>query len=149
MAMIPRPTVCSQLGCNKPRIAKSGYCEAHTLAKNKPTQARIDQVKMYNTRQWHKLREIQLSKQPLCQACLCRGVVKQALHVDHLFPWSTLGKLYFYHNVFQSLCKECHSVKTGLENHGIYRHYAQPEKDYKIEDAKAMIGGGQADVVRF
>jgi hypothetical protein len=47
-------------------------------------------------------------------------MVTQAVHVDHVFAWNQLGKDAFYNNLFQSLCPECHSYKTGQEQKGIY-----------------------------
>ena len=57
-----------------------------------------------------------------------------ANEVDHVFPWSKLGTQAFDYNVFQSLCKDCHSVKTGLEQRGIYRHYTDIQTDYLLAD---------------
>jgi 5-methylcytosine-specific restriction protein A len=94
---------------------------------------------MYATSQWRKLRQIQLSKHPLCAACLSEGRITQAEHLDHLFPWSALSDEAFYHNVFQSLCESCHSIKTTLEKRGVYRHYSIPCKDYALSDYAKVI----------
>jgi 5-methylcytosine-specific restriction protein A len=88
----------------------------------------------YTTTQWRKLRQIQLSKHPLCASCLTDGKIVQAEHIDHLFPWSSIGEEAFYHNVFQSLCESCHSIKTTLEKRGIYRRFGFPNKDYALGD---------------
>lgn len=88
----------------------------------------------YNTVLWRKLRVIQLSKQPLCQGCSVRGKVTQATVVDHVFPWNQIGDQAFVANLFQSLCPECHSVKTNLEQQGIFRHYNAKPIDYCLED---------------
>ena len=78
---------------------------------------------VYQTPAWRSLRQRQLSIQPLCQACLCRGRVEAAKHVDHVFPWKQIGKGSFLKNIFQSLCPECHSYKTGQEKAGVFEHY--------------------------
>jgi hypothetical protein len=47
------------------------------------------------------------------------------------------------HNVYQSLCHECHSHKTQLEQQGIYRHYDAPDafKDYsKLDWGSVSLG---------
>lgn len=93
----------------------------------------------YNSALWQRLRVIQLSKQPLCQACIVRGKVTQATVVDHLFPWNQIGKEAFVANAFQSLCPECHSVKTGLEQQGIFRYYTDPPKDYGLQDWRSVV----------
>lgn len=95
----------------------------------------------YNTPLWSKLRVIQLSKQPLCQACIGRGRVTQATVVDHLFPWNQIGEQAFVANVFQSLCPECHSVKTNLEQQGIFRHYQDQPQDYGLQDWRKTVFG--------
>lgn len=93
----------------------------------------------YQTAQWRKLRQIQLSKHPLCASCLTDGKIVQAEHIDHLFPWSAIGEEAFYHNVFQSLCQPCHSIKTTLEQRGIYRHFGFPNKDYALSDYNLVL----------
>jgi 5-methylcytosine-specific restriction endonuclease McrA len=60
--------------------------------------------------------------------------VTQASHVDHLFAWAAIGHQAFTRNVFQSLCPECHGIKSGLEKLGVYRHYVNPAKDYALGD---------------
>jgi len=60
--------------------------------------------------------------------------------VDHVFPWATLGEVYFYRNLFQSLCGACHSAKTQLEQKGTVRHYTTTgAKDYTMNDALFII----------
>jgi len=95
----------------------------------------------YNQAVWKKIRIAQLSRQPLCQACTVRGRVTQATVVDHVFPWNQIGEQAFVANIFQSLCPECHSVKTGLEQTGIFRHYKDPPTDYAIENWRQTVFG--------
>lgn len=90
---------------------------------HKRTEARDDKNAMYQTKYWKALRQRQLSTQPLCQACMSVGIITPANHVDHVFPWTHINKEAFYLNLFQSLCLECHSHKTSLEQQGEYRHY--------------------------
>jgi hypothetical protein len=67
---------------------------------------------------------------------MSHGKVVQANHVDHVFPWSRIGKQAFYNNLFQSLCHDCHSVKTNEEKQGIYTHYSTGKQytpnDYQL-----------------
>lgn len=140
MPTIPSNTKCSMLGCNNPRSKHNSYCLQHggrdtyNTKHNKQTNERKEQIALYQTAQWHTLRQIQLSKNPLCQACLIDGVVTQAQHIDHLFPWMQLNKEAFYINIFQSLCAEHHREKTHLEQRGIIRYYKQVIKDFKLTD---------------
>ena len=135
MPTVPRNTKCSMLGCNSLRSRYNGYCMEHGGRNSyNHTENRIDFNARYNSRQWRSLRVAQLSKHPLCLACLSEGRIVEAGHIDHVFPWSHYGSEAFQRNIFQSLCQPCHSIKTGLEQKGIYRHYALPIKDYSIED---------------
>jgi 5-methylcytosine-specific restriction endonuclease McrA len=80
---------------------------------------------VYRTPAWKSIRRRQLSICPLCQACMSRGKIEAAKHVDHVFPWKQIGQHAFLHNIFQSLCPECHSYKTGQEKHGIFLYFTQ------------------------
>lgn len=139
MATIPNNTKCSQLGCKERRSKLNSYCLAHGGLDSIQTEERKAFVSMYQTQQWKQARQLQLSKQPLCQCCLLSGKVSQAQHIDHVFPWSKINKAAFYNNILQSLCPECHSVKTGLEQRGIYRHYGQVVHDYTITDYASVV----------
>jgi 5-methylcytosine-specific restriction endonuclease McrA len=46
------------------------------------------------------------------------GIVRAANVVDHVFPWRSIGAHAFRANRWQSLCAECHSVKTASEQRG-------------------------------
>ena len=63
----------------------------------------------YDSR-WQKIRQIKRARNPLCEHCSARGVVRLAGLVDHIFPLargggSEAGNL-------QSLCYRCHAIKT-------------------------------------
>ena len=143
MPTLPSNTKCRELGCTNPRSRLSTFCLDHggRDTYTAPKTAERDAFNsMYQTNQWRKLRQSQLSKQPLCQACLRKGRVIQAQHIDHVFPWKSLGKEAFYRNIFQSLCAECHSAKTQLEAKGIIRYYtAHTEIDYQLKDYVRVV----------
>lgn len=124
---------CDHYHCKAPSVKGSRYCEAHTPSK----AATVDRQAFnasYKTAAWQSIRARQLSSQPLCAACLMDGRITQANHVDHVFPWATIGPHAFARNLFQSLCPECHGVKSGLEKRGIFRHYTQHAHDYTQQD---------------
>ena len=132
MPSVPTNSKCSSLGCKNPRSKLNTYCLEHGGMDN---MARRETDSAYQTPFWRTTRMAQLSKQPLCQGCLSRGIVAAASHVDHLFAWKHIGKLAFSNNVYQCLCHNCHSTKSGLEKQGIYRHYTQDGvKDYSKHD---------------
>ena len=138
MPLIPRQDTCSHLGCHKPRHGYRSMCIEHG-GRVIHSKKRVDQVAMYHTPQWRTFRKEQLYRHPLCAACLCKGIVKQAKAVDHVFPWMSLGQDYFHRNIFQSLCTECHSLKTSLEQRGIIRHYDGVVNEYPLENADNVI----------
>lgn len=140
MPSVPKPNVCGHLGCHAPRYRHFGYCEEHGGTNIRLSDKRIEHMDMYNNGVWEKHRRIQLGRQPLCQSCLLDNKIRGANTVDHVFPWATLGKEYFYRNLFQSLCAPCHSVKTQLEQKDIIRHYTTTgAKDYTMNDALHII----------
>ena len=144
MPSVPKQTTCSHLGCNNPRSKHNGFCLEHggrdkSNYKFNSTQERKEFNAMYNTNQWLTLRQIQLSKHPICAGCKTEGIVTPATTVDHIFPWRHYGKHAFYINLFQSLCNTHHAYKTQLEQHGIYRRYADHVIDYgKADYARIM-----------
>ena len=145
MPTIPKYTKCLDLGCKNERSKFNAYCMGHggrdtfNHKRWNSTQKRPTAIDKYQSKQWRTLRQIQLSKHPLCAACLSEGRITPALHIDHLFPWSQLGEDAFHINVFQSLCHSCHSIKTTLEQRDIYRHYGIPTKDYKLSDYGSVM----------
>ena len=139
MPTLPYTTKCSHLGCKNVRSKLNSYCLEHGGLDSIQTEQRKEFMSMYQTTKWKQTRQLQLSKQPLCQCCLLSGKVSQAQHIDHLFPWSKINKDAFYNNILQSLCPECHSVKTGLEQRGIYRHYGQVIHDYTMNDYASVV----------
>ena len=147
MPTVPSNTKCSVLGCKNKRSKFNSFCTEHggrdTYNHKQYDKApqRREQIAMYQTPQWLTLRKIQLSTKPLCASCLSQGIVTQAVHIDHVFPWQKIGQVAFYHNLFQSLCTSCHSSKTHLEQRGIFRRYGNPNRDYTLDDyTRACIG---------
>lgn len=137
MPTYPHNVKCSELGCKEPRSRLNSFCLKHGGKDNLRTR---DTDSIYQTLAWRTVRQRQLSIQPLCQACLSRGKVEAAQHVDHVFPWKHIGKHAFLHNVFQSLCHADHSHKTGLEKQGRYIHYTlDGEKEYTINDYNFVL----------
>jgi hypothetical protein len=137
MPTMPSNTKCSELGCKNNRSRLNTFCLQHGGIDNMPTR---DTDSAYQTPLWRNIRATQLSKQPLCQGCLSRNQIAQAQHIDHLFAWKHIGKQAFANNIFQSLCANCHSQKSGLEKQGIYRHYARDGvKDYTKHDYSYVL----------
>lgn len=139
MATVPSNTKCSMLGCNNPRSKMNTCCYDHGGVDYNKHPERREHNLMYKSPQWRRKRKTQLSMQPLCQCCLVEKRVKAATVVDHVFPWSALGEEYFYNNLFQSLCTECHNRKTNMEQRGKIVYYSTYAITYTIHDADRVI----------
>ena len=99
---------CATAGC--PALVPSGHCPQHARQRDKD-RPQADARRHYKTARWLALRRLQLSAQPLCQACLPQQVTP-ASHVDHVIPHrGDLERFYDAANL-QSLCPSCHSRKT-------------------------------------
>ena len=138
MPTVPSATKCAELGCKNQRSRLNRFCMEHG-GRDTNTQQATEERKAFNsayqTAFWRKQRIIQLTKQPLCASCLCRGIVTPAEHVDHVFPWARIGRLAFKRNLFQSLCQSCHTHKTHLEARGVIAHYHDDiEHTYSLHD---------------
>jgi 5-methylcytosine-specific restriction endonuclease McrA len=132
MPTVPRAQ-CEHFQCKAPSVKGSRYCDTHTQSKA-PTVDRQAFTAKYKTAAWESIRARQLSSEPLCAACKLDGRITAASHVDHVFPWQSIGAHAFTRNLFQSLCPECHGVKSGLEKRGIFRHYTAQAQDYTAQD---------------
>ena len=142
MPISPYNKKCSELGCKNPRSKLNSFCSDH--GGKEYVSKESDSI--YQTPFWKSQRARQLSIQPLCQGCLTRGIVASAKHVDHVFAWKHIGRHAFTQNIFQSLCHNCHSYKTGLEKQGIYEHYTHEgviqytEHDYSVKMRQYVQG---------
>ena len=140
MPSVPRPQ-CDEYQCKEPSVKGSRYCEAHTQSKA-PTIERKAFNATYKTAAWESIRARQLSLEPLCAACMVEGRISEASHVDHVFPWQSIGPHAFTRNLFQSLCPQCHGTKSGLEKRDIFRHYTTPPRDYTQQDYSYVMTQG-------
>ncbi|MAZ17899.1 MAG: HNH endonuclease [Ahrensia sp.] len=72
---------------------------------------------LYKTAQWQRIRERQLSEQPLCERCLAMEIVEPATVVHHKVPHKGDRDI-FFRGPFESLCKPHHDSHGQLEDHG-------------------------------
>ena len=82
-----------------------------------------DKMAIYNSKEWHELREAKLAANPLCELCIeegqrhgiKRGYVRAARLVHHIHPIeesTTMEEMKhwaFLWSNLQSLCFECHN----------------------------------------
>ena len=77
--------------------------------------------RLYQTAQWRRLREAQLSAHPLCSFCLARGRTTEAKVVDHVIPHRGDRDLFFDPKNLDSVCAPCHdSLKAQVESKGYH-----------------------------
>ena len=74
-----------------------------------------DKQRIYNSKEWRKIRDAKKAANPLCELCLERGkwVPTQAIH--HIIPIETatdfrqMKELAFRYSNLMSVCFECHA----------------------------------------
>lgn len=106
---------CRFPGCPK-ILRKPGYCEEHDKkVKKQYEQNRETAVQRGYTYRWQKYSKARLKKKPLCVECERNGRVTQATLTDHIIPHKGDMKLFWDPNNHQSLCEQCHNIKTSKE----------------------------------
>jgi 5-methylcytosine-specific restriction enzyme A len=104
----PRP--CSHAGCNVLVRDGSGRCEKHPRVdwRKKP-----DAPKRITGRRLQAMRARLFRRQPLCELCEARGVVRAATERDHKVPLAEGGT--DDEDNDQALCHDCHEAKSLQE----------------------------------
>lgn len=109
---------CRFSGCNTLTRNANGYCDSHS--EHAIGWKRTQQKKGNTTDRgygwaWQKIRKRILQRDAyLCQPCLEIGIVKAATDVDHIINKESGGS--DSENNLQSICKECHKLKTAAES---------------------------------
>ena len=99
---------CAYPGCPK-TIREGRYCPAHkTIAGREFNryQRAPDHNKRFGHR-WRKIRNLYISKHPLCELCEKEGRLVPAYAVHHLKAWADGGN--DEDDNLQALCASCHS----------------------------------------
>jgi 5-methylcytosine-specific restriction protein A len=68
----------------------------------------------YSCSAWIKLRNYKRLLNPLCEHCLILDILTPYHAIDHIKPISEGGEALSLDNL-QTLCKQCHAIKTGKE----------------------------------
>jgi 5-methylcytosine-specific restriction endonuclease McrA len=69
-----------------------------------------DDIRLYNSIRWRKLRTWKLTRDPLCWYCLEIGRITAADTVDHRKAHKGNEKLFWDSDNLQSLCSTCHNA---------------------------------------
>lgn len=72
-------------------------------------------MRLDNTAEWKRLRELHLQGEPVCRRCKARDLIVPAKIVDHIKPHRGNPTLFFDQNNLQSLCKQCHDGSKQSE----------------------------------
>lgn len=81
-------------------------------------------IKIYNSKEWKKLRKAHIMLNPLCQDCLEKGIVKQAEEVHHIKPILSakddleMLTLALDPDNLRSLCADCHHITHNKTRRG-------------------------------
>lgn len=86
---------------------------------------------------WQQLRLIVLNDEPLCRRCASRGRVSGAVLVDHIQPLRDGGTN--DRGNLQSLCLDCHAVKTQADMRARRRN-----ADASLRDSRFQAKNGHS-----
>lgn len=81
-------------------------CKQYTTKEYDKNYRNQENDKFYHSREWKRVRGLQLHKQPLCKECLHPATI-----VDHITEIKDGGAKLSLSNL-QSLCTSCHNTKT-------------------------------------
>lgn len=108
---------CRYPGCSN--LVESGYCGVHRGAAEGMRDEEMR--RLYQTREWRRIRAWQLVKEPWCAQCLRANKFVQATDVHHINRHCG-DRAEFFNGPLQSLCHSCHSKVTirevGLASRG-------------------------------
>lgn len=109
---------CSKPGCLS-LVENGSRCGNHkgTYVKAREKQRPSARRRGY-TNAWDKARLAFLIKHPFCKMHLERQMHEPATEVDHIIPHKGDMRLFWDTDNWQSLCKSCHSKKTGWYDKG-------------------------------
>jgi 5-methylcytosine-specific restriction protein A len=76
-----------------------------------------ERVKLYHSQRWLRARRRFLRDHPLCRQCEERGIVRAASVVDHVDGHARRdwAERFWDEARWQSLCIDCHAVKSAAE----------------------------------
>ena len=106
---------CGYPGC--PEVTDERYCDKHkTIAGREYNkyQRSPDHNKIYG-RRWRTIRDLYISKHPLCEECLKVGRLVPVDEVHHIKPIDQGGT--HAEDNLTSLCQSCHTLKRNSKSY--------------------------------
>lgn len=98
-------------------VSGTNRCERHAKAARQASDARRGSAAERGySYAWQRARVGFLKSHPLCRTHEKRNEVVVATVVDHIIPHRGDKVLFWDHDNWQPLCKQCHDVKTARED---------------------------------
>ena len=72
---------------------------------------------IYSTVKWHRLRNLKLNKNPLCERCEAQGLTEGAVIVHHIVPVRDGGPKFPKLEGLEALCISCHSLHHNTQEY--------------------------------
>lgn len=115
--MIRSSVRCEQPGCKNWAEPHSRTCLEHRLEKErkknlKNSRWRGNSVERGYDHKWNKLSAYYRSLHPLCEHCMKQEKITDATMVDHKVPVVVAPERRLDESNLQSLCWQCHHIKT-------------------------------------
>lgn len=111
---------CHKINCRNFVESNDTYCSEHKGETNRQYNKfretyDKEYVSFYHSKEWKAKRKQALRQDEyLCQRCLKEfGIITIATLVDHIVPSKVDWELRLDINNLQSLCDECHAIKTA------------------------------------
>ena len=103
--------LCNYPGCQCFAIDGHNYCKSHYVEHKPFENASRSNEGLYNTQTWRTLRKNHLAHNKECVMC----GKSENLTVDHIIDPRGNPDLFYNESNLQTLCKECHRLKTAQE----------------------------------
>jgi 5-methylcytosine-specific restriction protein A len=89
--------------------------DAEYEARRRRDPALADAQRIRSSARWRKVRALKLARDPLCEDCKARGVLKTATQVHHLEGLAQRPDLAFVFENLRSICSTCHAKREAQE----------------------------------
>ena len=108
---------CNHPGCGVLLPYGERYCAPHQKARQQRSDdQRGNSSERGYTSAWQRARAAYLSAHPLCVKHEAKGEVVAASVVDHIIPHRGNWTVFWDSTNWQSLCKQCHDIKTATHD---------------------------------
>ena len=96
---------CHHPGC--PELSDESYCPQHRVDTREHDKDRATAAERGYGSVWQKVRARKMTRDPLCEDCRRKGIIREAEQVHHKDGNSSNNK----NNNLESLCVPCHGAK--------------------------------------